>query len=60
MHDIGLDDYVIRIDEVSSQLLVEKFCDLISNEENVKLAISNYIMKAEEKRIELIDYMKKK
>lgn len=48
MHDIGLDDYVVSIDQVKASVLEEKFQSLLSNESNVKAKIRNYRKKAEE------------
>lgn len=59
MHDIGLDDYVIAIEDVSSEQLMEKFSELIKNEAEVKKKISDYRRLAEEAREELLKVCRK-
>lgn len=54
MHDMGLDDYVIGIDKVKSNLLKKRFIMLIKNEPMVRNKIKKYRERAEESRIELI------
>lgn len=59
MHDIGLDDYILNISDVSCKKLVEKFTQLESNRENVVKKIREYRISAEEKRLSLIEACKK-
>ncbi|MFW6016293.1 MAG: polysaccharide pyruvyl transferase family protein, partial [bacterium] len=54
MHDIGLDEYVIDIREVSYNLLKEKFDSLINNEIDVKNKIKIYNNKSKKLRNDLI------
>ncbi|MCI9572760.1 MAG: hypothetical protein HFH97_09150 [Lachnospiraceae bacterium] len=54
MHDMGLDDYVVDISEVTAQLLEEKFNRLVRNEDIVKEKIVHYRNEALERRKMLI------
>lgn len=54
MHDIGLDDYVVNIGDVSSKILITKFKKLINEKESVRDKISKYREHAEDARQSLI------
>ena len=54
MHDMGLDNYVVMISDVSQDILSKKFSRLIEEEREVKNKISEYLSKCESARQELI------
>ena len=58
MHDIGLDDYVVDIDEVTAKLLIQRFQALQSEESMVRNRIAVYRKKAIEDWGKLIDKCK--
>lgn len=49
MHDIGLDDYVIGIDEVTETALEQRFGKLLNEEADVKQKIDCYLKKANDR-----------
>lgn len=59
MHDIGLSKYVIKIDEISSSNLIEKFQDLIDNYDNNIKQINRYLEIIKKKRNDLCNSLRK-
>lgn len=59
MRDFGLENYAISIDDVSCNLLMNKFNQLLNNENDVKTKITNYLTFAESERVKLIETIKK-
>lgn len=60
MHDFGLSDYAIEIENVTCKGLIEKFNNLLQNEDNVKSLINSYLNFAYGARLNLIDKLKNK
>lgn len=60
MHDIGLDDYVVGIEEVSAQLLIKKFESLQKEEGIIRKKITAYREKASMDWKKLVEECKKK
>lgn len=58
MHDIGLDDYVIQIDDVTFPKLKERFEQLCKNEADVVEKIKNYRIDAEQRYTKLQERIK--
>lgn len=59
MHDMDLDDFVIDIYSVNSDVLINKFELLLSLENEVKMKIFNYQKKAELSNKKLVEELKK-
>lgn len=58
MHDIGLDDYVIDIADVSCERLMSKFKSLIKEQDTVMRKVNEYRRLSQQKRWELINTVK--
>lgn len=58
MHDMKLDDYVMDINDVTTENLKRKFIMLVNNEKEVRQKILNYRKFAVESRVELKEKMK--
>lgn len=54
MTDMGLSDYALSIDDLTYQLLVEKFNNLVGNQDIVKKKIEDYSLELSEKRYQLV------
>lgn len=54
MEDMGLEEYVVKIGEMNSKVLLEKFNKLVSNEQVVKAKIKNYIQKCKDDKKDLV------
>lgn len=59
MEDMGLQDYYLRIDNVTFNNLKQKFEYLVQTEETVKNKINDYLKSAKEQRRVLINIIRK-
>lgn len=58
MQDMGLEEYVVKIGEMDSKVLIEKFNKLVLNEQDVKEKIHNYIQKCKDDKVDLVSKIK--
>lgn len=56
MHDMELDDYVIKIENVRAEVLKRKFEELLKNEEVIKAKIHKYRISSKKYRSDLIEH----
>lgn len=59
MHDIGLEDYVVNVENLTVDILKSKFLTLIENEEKVISKIKKYACHTEQMRKKFIEECKK-
>lgn len=59
MKDMGLEKYVVPIEEINYDSLVEKTIDLDNNSDQIKLKINNYIIYAESLKNKLSEAIRK-
>jgi len=59
MHDMGLDDYCISIDDVTEDSLKQKFLSMVQNELPVKKSINEYLKYTIGKREEIKNYIRR-
>ena len=58
MRDIGLEDYVIDISDVTEKRLIEMLKQVITNQKAISLKIDKYIKKSNVLRQDLINKIK--
>lgn len=58
MQDMGLEEYVVKIGEMDSKVLIEKFNKLVLNKQDVKVKIHNYIQKCKDDKVDLVTKIK--
>lgn len=59
MHDMGLDDYCISIDDVTEDSLKQEFLSMVQNELPVKKSINEYLKYTIGKREEIKNYIRR-
>jgi colanic acid/amylovoran biosynthesis protein len=58
MQDMDLEEYVVKIGEMDSEVLIEKFNKLVLNQQGVKEKIHNYIQKCKDDKADLVSKIK--
>ena len=59
MEDVGLEDYVVKIGEIDSAVLLDKFYKLIAESDKVKEKIRNYLINCNMQKHHIANEIKK-
>jgi colanic acid/amylovoran biosynthesis protein len=59
MQDMGLEEYVVKIGEMDSKVLIEKFNKLVIESDKVKKKIQNYLVDCNKQKHHIVNEVKK-